>query len=96
MKYGLGAFGILLVLLGAAFFYIPTELPTSNKGTELMTAYQLQALAPKQLAIGAMILGAVLLAIAWFLPTRDVKTPNWPYETFRSRLGGGKKSAKRP
>jgi hypothetical protein len=90
MKYGMALLAVLLVVIGATFFYIPNSVPSAAAG-EPNLMHWLQTLMPKQIALGLMGLGVVLGLMAWMMPTKHENVPNAPYEAFRARLGGGKR-----
>jgi hypothetical protein len=64
MRPGLTAFGIILLLLGVVFYFLPT--PTSQA---IMGLNGEETPLPLQIAAGVLLLGVVLFLLGLVLPT---------------------------
>ena len=92
MRYGLAAIGVLFLVVGAILFNTPTPVPAASPEHQLFFMFWLQALAPRQLAMGLMVIGAICGLIALFLREGKSIIPNAPYDTFRAKMHVDKKA----
>lgn len=73
MRTGLIAFGVLLMVLGAMFYYIPratTTVVSASDSGEVNTI-RASAILPVQITIGGMILGVVLFILGLSIPDAE-------------------------
>ncbi|MBI2657610.1 hypothetical protein HYX08_02850 [Candidatus Woesearchaeota archaeon] len=72
MRTGLVGFGVVLLVLGAVFFYMPiattaTAATTTEEGTTTKSV-QAAAAIPPQLSIASMIAGVLLIMLGLVIP----------------------------
>jgi formate hydrogenlyase subunit 3/multisubunit Na+/H+ antiporter MnhD subunit len=85
MRYSVVALGIVALIAGIAFYAMPTPLPKAQPGSGAETAYRAEAVLPRILAAGAMILGTIAIILGIILPSRPGHIPNAPYDAARAR-----------
>ena len=91
MKTGLIVIGIILLVLGGIFFYLPlatttatSEVSNEAQGIDRVSAVQAAATVPVQFSAGSMIIGLILTLLGFLIPDTKPKVVIEPKE-FRTK-----------